>query len=289
MTPTRLGGFAVCVALAIVSIHTRGEQAPSSPRFVDDFDGAAIDRSKWTPIVTGRTVNNEQQAYVDSPETLYIVHGADAEGADGGALAIQPRFHEGYTTPEGQKFDFTSGRLEGRRRYEFIGGVVSARIKLTAAEGLWPAFWTLGVGSWPDTGEMDIMENVGASDWFGVALHGPGYSGNTPFGRRRPFAGLKDVTAWHVYSMEWRPHSIAFSVDGTEFYRVGTDMVEPYGRWAYGEGDSAKFLILNVALGGNYPHAVNHVDAPYAGMPAATVNLIKTGRPRMLVDWVRVD
>jgi len=289
MTAIRVGGFALCIAMAFAPIQTRGQQAASPPRFADDFDGAAIDRSKWTPIVTGRTVNNEQQAYIDSAETLYIVHGADAEGADGGALAIQPRFHEGYTTPEGRKFDFTSGRLEGRGRYEFIGGVVSARIKLAAGDGLWPAFWTLGVGRWPDTGEMDIMENVGAPGWFSVALHGPGYSGNTPFVKRRPFPGATDVTAWHVYSMEWRPQSIAFSVDGTEFYRVTSDMSQPYGRWAYGERDSAKFVILNVALGGNYPHAVNHTDTPYAGMPAATVDLIKTGRPRMLVDWVRVE
>ena len=84
-------------------------------------------------------------------------------------------------TAEGRKFDFTSGRLEGRGKFEFTYGVVSARVKLTAGAGLWPAFWTLGTGPWPATGEMDIMENVGDPSWTNIALHGPGYSGNTPF------------------------------------------------------------------------------------------------------------
>jgi hypothetical protein len=62
-------------------------------------------------------------------------------------------------------------------------------------------------------------------------------------------------------------------------------MVEQYGRWAY---DEPKFLILNVALGGNYPQAVNHATTPYPGLPQATVDLIKAGKATMMVDWVKV-
>src|SRR5262245_2271298 len=93
--------------------------------FLDDFSGPELDRSKWNVIVTGRTVNNEQQAYVDDPETLAIVHGADAQGADGGALLIHPRFRQGFATPEGRAFDFVSGRLESRGKVEFTYGTVS--------------------------------------------------------------------------------------------------------------------------------------------------------------------
>jgi beta-glucanase (GH16 family) len=288
MTLRRLVACGLGIGLAIVSIRARGQTPSTSSPFFDGFDGDAIDRSKWTPIVTGRTVNNEQQAYVDSPDNLFIVHGAEAEGADGGALVIQPRFHEGFAAPEGRRFDFTSGRLEGRGRASFIFGVFAARIKLPAGDGLWPAFWTLGEGRWPDTGEMDIMENVGAAAWFSVALHGPGYSGSTPFGKRQTFPNGLDVTAWHVYSMDWQPSSIAFGVDGTEFYRVTSEMVQPH-QWVYGARDSTKFLILNMALGGNYPHGVNHVESPYPGLPSTTVDLIKEGKARMLVDWVRVE
>src|SRR5215471_7927726 len=104
--------------------------------FFEDFSGPSIDRSKWNVIVTGRTVNNEQQAYVDSPENISLARGAESEGAANGALVIRPVFHEGFETPEKRRFDFTSGRLEGRGKFEFAYGVVSARIKLTAGAGL---------------------------------------------------------------------------------------------------------------------------------------------------------
>jgi beta-glucanase (GH16 family) len=132
---------------------------------------------------------------------------------------------------------------------------------------------------------MDVMENVGDPTWINSALHGPGYSGATPFTRRRPFPAEADATAWHVYGMEWRPDGFAFSVDGEVYYEPTRAMVEAHGPWAY---DSPKFLILNFALGGQYPQAVNRVTAPYPGLPGATVEDIKAGRVRMLVDWVRV-
>jgi beta-glucanase (GH16 family) len=163
---------------------------------------------------------------------------------------------------------------------------VSARIKLTAGDGLWPAFWTLGAGRWPDTGEMDIMENVGDRSWTNVAVHGPGYSGNTPLVSRFHFPASTDITAWHVYSMDWTRDALAFRIDGDEFYRATREMVEKYGQWAY---DNPKFLILNFALGGSYPQSVNHATTPYPGLPDATVDLLKADRAIMLVDWVKVE
>jgi len=118
-----------------------------------------------------------------------------------------------------------------------------------------------------------------------VALHGPGYSGNTPLSIRRQFPPGSDIARWHVYAMDWTSDGFAFSIDDEVFYRVPRAKVEQYGRWAY---DTPKYLILNFALGGNYPRGVNHIDTPYPGLPDSTVNLIKANRVRMLVDWVRV-
>lgn len=251
----------------------------------DDFSGPEFDRAKWGVIITGRTVNNEQQAYVDSPRTIYIARDAAASGAANGALVIHPRFSPGFRTPEGRAFDFISGRLEGRGKAEFTYGTVAARMKMTAGAGLWPAFWTLGTGRWPDTGEMDVMENVGDPAWTSVALHGPGYSGSTPLSKRQTFPAGEDITGWHVYSMDWTRDLFVFKVDDREVYRAARADVEKYGRWAY---DEPKFLILNVALGGNYPQAVNKTPSPYPGLPQETVDLIKADRARFLVDWVRV-
>jgi beta-glucanase (GH16 family) len=276
----------VVVASAVTALAgSRPQTRDPAPLFFDDFSGRQLDRSKWDVIVTGRTVNNEQQAYVDAIDTISIGDPPEAGGAENGALVIRARHRPAFKTPQGRTFDFISGRLESRSKFEFTYGTAAARIKLTAGAGLWPAFWTLGTGRWPDTGEIDIMENVGDPTWTNFALHGPGYSGNTPLVNRQHFAHGGDITAWHVYSMDWTTDSIVFNVDGNEEYRVTRPMVERYGRWAY---DNPKFLILNLALGGQYPESVNKIAQPYAGLPQSTVDLIKSDNAVMVVDWVRV-
>jgi beta-glucanase (GH16 family) len=244
--------------------------------FADEFSGTELDRSHWNVVVTGRTVNNEQQAYVDSPDVLSVKDGA---------LVIRPRFRPGFKTPEGRSFDFISGRIDTRAKVTFTYGTVAARMKLAAGAGLWPAFWALGDGRWPDTGEIDIMENVGDAGWTSVALHGPGYFGKTPLVKREPAAAGHDATAWHVYAVDWTPGELVFKVDRRVVYRVTRAMVERYGAWAF---DNPKYLILNLALGGNYPAGVNGTTAPYRGLPEATVLSIQRDEPKIVVDWVRV-
>jgi hypothetical protein len=62
-------------------------------------------------------------------------------------------------------------------------------------------------------------------------------------------------------------------------------MVERYGKWAF---DNPKHLILNLALGGDYPASVNGATTPYRGLPDATVQAIKRDEVKILVDWVRI-
>jgi beta-glucanase (GH16 family) len=249
---------------------------PAQTVFADEFSGASLDRSHWNVIVTGRTVNNEQQAYVDSPDVLSVKDGA---------LVIRPRFRPGFKTPEGRSFDFISGRIDTRSKMTFTYGTAAARMKLAAGAGLWPAFWALGDGRWPDTGEIDIMENIGDASWTSVALHGPGYFGNTPLVKRAPLAGRHDATDWHVYAVDWTRDELVFRVDKREVYRVTRAMVESHGRWAF---DNPKHLIVNLALGGNYPAGVNGATGQYRGLPDATVKLIQKDEAKILVDWVRI-
>lgn len=251
--------------------------------FFDNFSGNSLDRSRWNVIVTGWTVNNEQQAYTDSPSTIRIAHGSEAEGASDGALVLEPHYRPGFTTAEGKKFDFISGRIDTKGKVEFTYGRAEARMKLPKGTGLWPAFWLLGTGRWPETGEIDIMENVGEADWTSVALHGPGYSGETPLVNKVYFPSQNDAASWHVYSVDWSSAGFIFMVDGVIMYRATRPMIENYGRWAY---DNSKYIILNLALGGAYPVKTNGVKKPYPGIPDSTVQLIRNNKTRVLVDWV---
>lgn len=252
--------------------------------FEDGFDAAQLDRSRWN--VEGPTfwVNDEEQVYVDIPETIYIRH--DVEGAEGGVLVLQPHFVKGVEVPGVRTEDFVSGRIDTRGKFDFMHGRAEARIKLTDHPGVWPAWWLLGNGPWPTTGEIDIMEYVGEKDWTGVAVHGTGYSGDKAPVDRYYFNGGEDVTGWHIYAVEWTSDEILFSVDGNTAFRVTRPMIEYIDKWRF---DNPMHLILNFAVGGAYPRKVNDIkDDPYVGLPAETVEAIKRGEPAMYVDWVRV-
>lgn len=253
--------------------------------FFDDFSAPSIDRSKWNVWVTGPSFNNEQQAYVNSSSTIYTVKDNAAEGATNGALVLHPRFTKGFVTANGKKFDFISGRIHTKGTFDFTHGTAAARVKMADGKGLWPAWWLLGNGDWPASGEIDIMEFVGEREWINCAVHGPGYSGNTPFVKRDSSFASNPVTNWHVYSVDWTQDSLTFKVDGRAYYTVTKPMVEKYGKWTF---DIPKHLILNFALGGSYPGGVNNIKEPYFGLPASTVELIKEGKIKVLVDWVRV-
>ena len=154
-------------------------------------------------------------------------------------------------------------------------GRVEARIKLPAGQGLWPAFWMLGhnfpVTGWPACGELDIMENKGSEPTTtSSAVHGPGYSGATPFAHRQTLDGGSFTDDFHTFAVEWDSLHVQFFVDGIAHYAITRGAVERYGKSIL---DQPFFLILNLAVGG-------HFD----GDPQSDAIFPAT----MLVDYVRV-
>ncbi|MCD4686069.1 MAG: family 16 glycosylhydrolase, partial [Anaerolineae bacterium] len=136
-----------------------------------------------------------------------------------------------------------------------------------------PAFWMLGADfgqvGWPNSGEIDILEYVGAEPQttYGT-IHGPGYSGASGVGSPRPF-DVDVADDYHVFGIEWDPNVIRWYVDGELFNTVTPDAL--VGRpWVF---DHDFFLILNVAVGGYWP-----------GNPDETTVFPQ----QMAVDWVRV-
>jgi beta-glucanase (GH16 family) len=253
--------------------------------FFDDFSGEELDRARWNVRITGNIYNDEQQAYVDSPETIYLVSAAEAPGAHDGALVLHPRYRPGFVSPEGDRFDFISGRIDTRDKFDFRYGTAAARVKLPTGAGLWPAFWLLGHDGWPQSGEIDVLEFVGESDWVSAAVHGPGYSGEAGLVNKLFFPDGDEAATWHVYAVAWAPDGMLFTVDDLTVFRVTRPMTDFFGPWVF---DNNKYLILNFALGGTYPFKTNGVRTPYYGLPEATVQQIRDDDVSVMVDWVQV-
>jgi beta-glucanase (GH16 family) len=253
--------------------------------FFDDFASHELDRARWNVRTTGHVVNDEQQAYIDSAATIYCGSQDQAGGAHNGVLIIQPRYRPGFVTAEGRRFDFVSGRIDTRDKFDFLYGTAAARIKLPRGAGLWPAFWLLGQGRWPEAGEIDVLEYVGEVDWVSAAVHGPGYSGEGGLVNKLFFTTPDDATAWHVYSVDWFPDKMIFNVDGVVMYRVTRAMTDFFGPWVF---DTPKFLILNFALGGTYPFKTNGIREPYYGLDYQTVQSIARDQIWLAVDWIKV-
>lgn len=254
--------------------------------FEDSFSGPELDRNLWNVEGPGFWVNREAQAYIDSPETIRLLPEGSVPGATGGVLELSARYSPDFRTPTGRSADFVSGRIDTRGKFDFTHGRAAARIRLPDLAGVWPAFWLLGNGGWPDTGEIDILEYVGEPDWVGVAVHGPGYSGETPLVNKFFFDDRATAADWHVYEVEWAPEAMIFRVDGRTIYRVTRPMVELYGSWRF---DTPKFIILNLAIGGEYPYKINRVPDPYYGLPEASAEHIRREGAAIQIDWVRVE
>ncbi|MFJ5966294.1 ricin-type beta-trefoil lectin domain protein [Streptomyces sp. NPDC093060] len=228
--------------------QTEAPAAAAVTTFSDSFDGpagAAVDSSKWT-LETGDNVNNHERQYYTS--------GTKNAALDGqGHLVITARKENpaGYQCWYGS-CQYTSARMNTAGKFNAQYGHVEARMKIPRGQGMWPAFWMLGTPvNWPDSGEIDVMENVGfePSTVHGT-IHGPGYSGSGGIGAGYTLPnGQAFADAFHTFAVDWAPDSITWSVDGNVYQR--RTPADLGGKtWVF---DKPFFLILNLAVGGYWP------------------------------------
>ncbi|KAB8140014.1 family 16 glycosylhydrolase [Chloroflexia bacterium SDU3-3] len=239
----------------------------------DTFDNTtALNTANWA-YDNDVHVNGEQQQYASGNVSV-----------SGGTLKLTAR----KETVNG--YPFTSGRIFSKGLKSFTYGKVIARMKLPVGDGFWPAFWMMGENidavGWPGNGELDIMENIGYSNWVSGALHGPGYWGAGSVGGRHDLPAGQSIADWHTYAVEWDPTFIKWLIDDQVVRTVTRDeVIANSGQWVY---DNPKFIILNLALGGDYPHGYNNVTSPYYGLPQSSVDTITAGRGVAEVDYVEV-
>ncbi|MFC9430464.1 family 16 glycosylhydrolase [Streptomyces sp. NPDC056987] len=245
--------------------------AAAAVTFNDDFNGpagAAVDGGKWQ-IETGDNVNNHERQYYTAGNRNAALDG------QGNLVITARRENPGNYQCWYGRCEYTSARLNTSGKFTAQYGRVEARMKVPRGQGMWPAFWMLGndIGSvgWPNSGEIDIMENVGFEPGtVHGTLHGPGYSGSGGIGAGYTLPGGQAFAdAFHTFAVDWAPDSITWSVDGNVYQR--RTPADLGGRaWAF---NKPFFLILNLAVGGYWPGDPDG-STPFPG--------------QLVVDYVRV-
>ena len=227
-----------CLAfLVLLFLPIRLNAQCESLIWADEFDGTEVNTEKWTINVDDYGGgNNELQYYTDRPENIVV---------EDGKLIITA-FEEDYLTRE-----YTSAKINSKYKGDWRYGRIEASIKLPEGQGMWPAFWMMPTeqvyGGWPNSGEIDIMELVGhePSTVYGTLHYGPPYE-YTNGSYTLPSGKFSD--GFHVFSIEWTPDSISWFVDG-ELY--STKDPEDVSQWQVFQ--EKFYLILNLAVGGNWP------------------------------------
>ena len=233
----------------------------------DEFSGSEI-AGHWNHEVNAwGGGNNELQYYTDRDENSFV---------RGGKLHIVAR-EEDYEGPEGAR-NFTSARLNTKGNAEWTYGRFEVRARLPEGQGIWPAVWMLPTdnvyGTWAASGEIDIVELVGhvPGRVHGTLHYGGEWPMNTYTGDsyRLP-RGKKFSDAFHTFTLIWEEGAIHWYVDGEHYqtqrsWRTGDhEFPAPF--------DQRFHLLLNVAVGGNWP-----------GPPDDTTEFPQ----EMVVDYVRV-
>lgn len=230
------------------------------PVWSDEFDGTSIDLTKWGfDTGGGGWGNNELENYTNRPANAYIQNGC---------LVIKA-IKESYGG-----MNYTSARLKTQGKFSFKYGKIEASMRLPYGKGIWPAFWMLGDNittvSWPKCGELDIMEMVGGGSAGDRTTYGTAHwdaNGHKSYGLNYALPSGKFSDNFHVFSMIWDQQKITWQIDGKQFCAID---ITPAELSAF---QNNFFIILNLAVGGNWP-----------GSPDVTTIFPQT----MEVDYVRV-
>jgi beta-glucanase (GH16 family) len=239
----------------------------------DNFDGNTIDSSKWNIEqkigVWNTGSNREFQHYRKENVTV----GGDGLGNNCMIITAKKEEYNGY--------HYTSGRVNTKGKFSFKRGKLEASIKIpNLANGLWPAFWTLGYTptGWPDCGEIDILEM--------------GHAAGITSGKQNRFIGShlfwgpyprdygKEFNASEDLSMGYYKHTLVWTESKISVFF--NDAATPYFEMGISGADVEEFrnfqnyLIFNLAVGGSVPGIFDQSKIT-ASFPAS-----------MYIDWVKL-
>jgi len=219
-----------------VVIPTDTTKKPPAPTYSlvwsDEFDGPDIDTTKWNFELGSLGVNNEKEYYKKENASIQdgnLVITAKAENVNG--------------------FPYTSARMNTMNKFQQDYGRIEAKIKVPMGFGMWPAFWMLGANintvSWPNCGELDIMEHINNTPTIYGTMHWNSGGGHAQYG----LTTSSTPGDYHIYAIEWDQNEIRWYVDDT-LYVTGNIKDNINNTAAF---HLPFFIILNLAVAGDFP------------------------------------
>ncbi len=300
-------GAALCCGLP----WTAAAQTPPAPAdgwrlvFSDEFDGATLDPAKWHAYQDCWGGGNmERECYTRRTDNVSVHDGAldltaVFEKATGPSLSEDLRT-PGVEPPPATK-PFTSGKVSTKGKFTLTYGRVEVRAKLPTGQGTWPAIWLLPAqdlyGPWPGSGEIDVMEavNLGVkcgscvggeeNQIYGTLHYGSNMHHYQGLSQQKAFALPKGSEGdWHTYRVDWAPDDVTWYVDGKVYskiplknWRDPLQKTKPALAIHYAPFDRPFYLILNLAIGGQWPESHDQGGVLLTDYPK-----------HMQVDWVHI-
>lgn len=223
----------------------------------DEFSQTGLpDASKWlfdTERNKAGWYNHELQYY--ATERL------ENSQISGGKLIITARKEKLNTNADYGGQSYTSARLLSRGKASWTYGFFEIRAKLPCGLGTWPAIWMLGnKGTWPDDGEIDIMEHVGKNKGqiLGSAYTNF-YNWANGTGNTKSTTIADACDNFHNYQLYWDENQLAIGVDDHYYFQFINPKTGDVKKWPF---DHPQYLILNLAIGGDLGGAVDDMIFP---------------------------
>ncbi|GBU22996.1 glucan endo-1,3-beta-glucosidase [Fibrobacteres bacterium R8-0-B4] len=285
--------LSVTAAQAQSSGNTITVGTPTNPdiagwtlRWNDEFDGAALNRDKWTPDVgyylnsdpgTWGWGNDELQSYRDDTTNVYLRNGY---------LNLTAFKHrQNWPSIDPNRYaEYASGKVITKSKFSWKYGRIDFCASLPPGQGLWPALWMLPqsnvYGGWALSGEIDVMEAKGRlTNKSSGAIHfGGAWPDNTYLSKEYTFPTGKTITDFNVYTLIWEEAEIRWYVNGNCFFPAKNNQWRSNAPNAQGNAyapfDQDFYIIMNLAVGGRFD---NNRTPPDNALPAT-----------MRVDYVRV-
>ena len=231
----------------------------------DDFEYNGLpDSAKWSYDNVGNSWgwgNRELQYY-----TVTKIENAEVSNGTLKIKALKQKL---------KNCNYTSARLITKYKGDWLYGKFEIRAKLPDGRGLWPAIWMLPTdweyGGWPQSGEIDIMENVGFDpDTIVCSVHTTNYNHKMKTQHNNRVALPDNRKEFHIYGLEWTEEYITTTIDGRACFTFPKESDDP-AVWPF----NRRFhLLLNLAVGGDWGGALGIDDTAF---PAT-----------MEIDYVRV-